>query len=359
MEKNDSSPFWYDDKHELSTGCATCPDLALCGGLRIETQPENCMCFCQSNSPERCKTVCKCNTKHFVARLREVDGWELDLPKTKCKPIVKFPSYTPMIRSNSKRSQRLVVDSIAIPLDRIISRKTGSLSVKSREDLCNRVLVDPSARIILSGVHIDHFLEHYWEKAREQNIAAELAKLQIDLVTTPNFSVFCDVPRWDNFHNMKRIAICWYELAQAGLPVALHINGRTDRDFERWTEFLVEHKEVTILSFEFQTGPKCPGRATWYVKKLVALANSIDRPISLIIHAGINHLQHLQEAFQRVTLVDSTPYLKASNYKQMKTSGDCRVHWLRADQKISRDSLLKHNIRAYGEWVNRKNSRAA
>src|SRR5207249_4165551 len=51
-------------------------------------------------------------------------------------------------------------------------------------------------------------------------------------------SMFLDVPRWDNLHNMKRIALCWSELVSRGLPTSLHLNARTDRDWERWIEFI-------------------------------------------------------------------------------------------------------------------------
>jgi hypothetical protein len=54
------------------------------------------------------------------------------------------------------------------------------------------------------------------------------------MATTPNYSLFVDRPRWDDLHAMKRIAIVHGEFLEAGMPGALHVNGRTDRDFERW-----------------------------------------------------------------------------------------------------------------------------
>jgi hypothetical protein len=41
------------------------------------------------------------------------------------------------------------------------------------------------------------------------------------------------VPRLDNLFNMKRIALVWSEIQREGMPCALHLNARTDRDFER------------------------------------------------------------------------------------------------------------------------------
>jgi len=362
MVKHNNTDLWYDEKYPLSTGCGTCPDLSLCGGLRIETQPENCMCFCQRDPKNPCAAVCKCNTKTFVARLREVGGWELVLSKTRRRQAISLPSCVPMIRSKSKRSYPLKEECIAIPLRQVMSTKTGLLRVRSREELCSRFLIDFSAKIILSGVHTDPFLESYWEKGRRAPHFIEgLAALEVDLVTTPNFSVFPNVPRWDNFHNMKRIAICWHELAAAGLPAALHINGRTNRDFERWTDFVIEHDEVTVLSFEFQTGPGIPERAPWYVKELNLLARKVERPLSIVIHGGINYFGDLRQAYDQVALITSTPALKASHFQQLDVQPNFKLCSHRATRNLSRDMdmLLKHNIAAYGRLVCGKNPTAA
>jgi hypothetical protein len=57
-----------------------------------------------------------------------------------------------------------------------------------------------------------------------------LLDLEIALVTTPNFSLFTNVPRPDNLHAIKRIGLSWAELVAGGVPAALHINARTDYD---------------------------------------------------------------------------------------------------------------------------------
>ncbi|MGH7268007.1 MAG: hypothetical protein ACREMB_24585 [Candidatus Rokuibacteriota bacterium] len=84
------------------------------------------------------------------------------------------------------------------------------------------------------------------------------------LVTTPNFSLFADQPCWDDLHSIKRIALVHEEFLSEGLPAALHINARTDQDWERWRAYVAVRPEVTHIAFEFATGAGRAERIKWY-----------------------------------------------------------------------------------------------
>jgi len=58
----------------------------------------------------------------------------------------------------------------------------------------------------------------------------------------------------DDLHSIKRIALVHSEFLDEGLPVTLHVNGRSEADFKRWTDFLVARPEVTDIAYEFTTG---------------------------------------------------------------------------------------------------------
>ena len=99
-----------------------------------------------------------------------------------------------------------------------------------------------------------------------------LRDLGIALVTTPNFSLFTNVPRPDNLHGMKRIALSWAELMAAEFrPRCISMLGPT-HDYARWTTFFAERPEVTMVAFEFGTGAGSPDRLEWHVDRLCALA---------------------------------------------------------------------------------------
>ena len=130
-----------------------------------------------------------------------------------------------------------------------------------------------------------------------------LREFGVELVTTPNFSLFTDQPRWDDMHSMKRIAITHEEFLREGLPAALHINARTERDWERWAEYIRLRSEVTHVAFEFQTGAGWAGRIDWQAAQLVHLAKDAGRPLHLVVRAaGSDILPGLVAAFGDTTV---------------------------------------------------------
>jgi hypothetical protein len=170
-------------------------------------------------------------------------------------------------------------------------------------------------------------------------------------MTTPNFSLFADVPRWDNLHSMKRIAICWYELATAGIPTALHVNARTSTDYQRWASFLVDHSEIEAIAFEFQTGPASPARGAWHAECLQRLVEKTGRAITLLTFGGIRYLPVLMRAFDSVVLISSEPHMKAKHRRKLVlTHTGNRVRGaLSADTPV--DELLRINSQVYEQCI--------
>src|SRR5262249_54158581 len=127
----------------------------------------------------------------------------------------------------------------------------------------------------------------------------------------PNFSLFSDKPREDNLYNMKRIAICWHELATRRIPAALHLNARTDRDWCRWREFLAAHPEISAVAFEFSTGAAARARAQWHLRQLQAVADEAKRPLTLVVRGGRALLHELRGHFGQVALIATDPLMRA------------------------------------------------
>ena len=165
-------------------------------------------------------------------------------------------------------------------------------------------------------------------------------------MTTPNFSLFTDQPRWDDLHSMKRIAITHEKFLQEGLPAALHVNARTERDWERWTEYIRLRCEVTHVAFEFQTGAGWSGRIDWQAAQLLNLAKGAGRPLHLVIRAaGSDILPGLITTFGDTTVLDTASFVKAV-YRQRGIETACgKIEWetsLTAPNALV-DPLLTHN----------------
>jgi hypothetical protein len=212
---------------------------------------------------------------------------------------------------------------------------------------------DACARLLITGVDLDQPIEDYWSFRRATHIPEQLAALRPDLITTPNYSTPLDTPRWDNLHNMKRIAICWSELIQAGIPASLHLNARTDRDYERWTEFVAGRDEVRSVSLEYATGAAKQERGEWHTQKLVALASATPRPLQLVVRGGQLHLDQLYKAFNEVVFVDTTSFLKTINRQKLVARADGKAGWQRAPTSAAcpLDAMLEHNAKGFARVI--------
>ncbi|MGD0088497.1 MAG: hypothetical protein ABSE73_01125 [Planctomycetota bacterium] len=276
----------------------------------------------------------------------EVNGWELEnVPRTKVRGLVPLPATIPILFNKNRRLDRLQSPAIAVRLRDLFSEKTGKLKFATRQQLADRFRFEPNSQLVIIGVSEDLPLELYWERARENGFPDSLLAFEPALVTAPNFSLFNNVPRWDNLHSMKRIALCWREMVEAGLRASLHINARTDKDYSRWAEFIVSRDEVQSITFEFGTGAGIPARSRWHVDHLCALGDRTGGRLQLILKGGREFIGVLTPHFAQAVFLDSSSFMKAVSRKVMGIRNGKPV-W---DDAItlrgqSVDALLQHNV---------------
>jgi hypothetical protein len=196
--------------------------------------------------------------------------------------------------------------------------------------------------LVVSGLDVDRALERCWSAGRAAGIVVALAVSRPALVTVPNFSLFHDLPREDNLHNLKRIAICWHEMAAAGVPAALHVNARTDHDWSGWAEFLGTHAEINAIAFEFATGARATARGRWYVGQLRRLVERIGRGMTLVLR-GEQFLPHLKPSFAKIVRVDTAVYVKTVKRFRRVTAHDGTSRWKKSYTMIEQllDDLLQ------------------
>jgi hypothetical protein len=334
----------HDGKSTMSLGCLNCRTKPTCGGLYVHAAMYSCRALC-CNKPDECQSVCTRRGASYINHLQEVQGLSLEglskLPAVKTPPL---HSLVPMIYSRSRRTAVLRSQAVAIPLVAVIDRRQGSLKFPDRAALAAGFLFEPTAQIVISGVDVDQSLERYWSKARTAGIVEAIASLGPALVTTPNFSLFVDVPREDNLHNMKRIAICWHELSEAGIPTALHLNGRTDADWKNWISFLQEHGEIDAIAIEFATGLRNPARGLWHVEQLENLRRNVDRDLALVVR-GNRYSARLKLSFPRLIQIDTSIYMKSMK-RQLSYKDGAQHKWRRTmtltDQPL--DDLFQTNV---------------
>jgi hypothetical protein len=237
---------------------------------------------------------------------------------------------------------------VALPLYALLNANLGALRYPDREALSQKFGIDPNARLVISGVARDRKIERYWAIHDRPALLEQLLALNITLITPPNFSVLTDVPRTDNLHSMKRILICAVEMMNAGLPTALHVNARTERDYDRWADLISERSEIQYLAFEFATGAGRGERLDWHVAQLTKLATRVPHSLRLVVRGGMRALETLRTAFSSVTLIDTDAFTKARCRQEAHFLPDGKLVWRKRPTAPGEpiDALLQQNVAA-------------
>lgn len=339
----------------MALGCTPCPEHSLCGGLKVDDVLFDCGDLCRCTDQERltCPHVCPSKPLEYTRRRQEVNTFDLmTVGQAGCIPIPDLPPIIPWIDSHSCLAGGLALPFIAVPLCRLFSKRTGRAICRDRAKLAARFAVTPGAGILVTGVSYEQPIEDYWRLARSKGFLDELAALEPALVTTPNFSLFSDKPREDNLYNMKRIAICWHEMATRKIPTALHLNARTDRDWDRWQDFLSAHPEINSVAFEFSTGAAPQERARWHLRRLVGLTGVVRRPLQLVVRGGRPLLPELREHFRQVAFIAPDPLMRTRK-RRLLVACNGKPVWRKV--KYTRgeklDALFLQNLSEYARFV--------
>jgi len=340
--------LWHHgERHTLSLGCAVCPDQDVCGGLQVEEALFDCLGFCCGN-PENCDAVCRNKPDEFARRVREVGGFALD--NVSRAPLLTAPTLPTLVptlfHGDKRRTLFRAAAAVCLPLYKVIHRQDGQTRYANRKDLAEGFGIPPKAPVILTGTAADPPLERWWSLGpQRRNVIRALRGLGIALVTTPNFSLFLDQPRWDDLHSMKRIALVHEEFLSEGLPAALHVNARTDRDWDRWREYIALRPEVTHIAFEFATGAGWADRVEWHAAQLVQLAAAARRPLHLVVRGGGKVLSGLVAAFSAITVLETSTFLKTVKRQRATLTAAGIVSWRPSptSETETLDSLLTEN----------------
>lgn len=309
---------WHSRELTPSLGCQGCVFHRVCGGIQVEAAVFDCMTYCRCADRAKCDNVCPRNASHHIARSHEVKGLEFgNVPAAPKVTASTLPLMMPLIYHSYSRDRPPKSPAVVLSLYEMFSKTGNELRFKDRSSLLRHFKLAERTLIVLSGTQEDFLIERWWNLDDRAAVTRALVDLGVSLITTPNYSLFGDVPRLDNLFNMKRIALVWSEIQSEGLPCALHLNARTDHDFERWTRFLLDHPEITHVAFEFGTGAGSLNRIQWHISQLCSLAHRVGRPLHLVVRGGTGGLRRLRAVFTGLTFVDTSAFVKAQNRQRL------------------------------------------
>jgi len=340
--------LWHDSKiNAPSLGCTICPDKLLCGGINIDRPFYSCLDFCCGNI-KKCDSICRNKPHDFVMRVREIGGFDLNnVPRTKPLLLSAMPSVIPVIFHGNCRRGSFNTPSVCLPLYKVIPRHGGGIRFSNIKSLTSAFHISEETTIILTGTDKDAPLERWWSMGEKRlQVIRGLKDLGVKLITSPNYSLFTDQPRWDDLHSMKRIAITHEEFLRVGIPAALHVNARTERDWERWTKFIIMRSEINQIAFEFRTGAGWAGRVNWQIDQLINLAREVGRPLYLIVRAANDEsLLRLVNAYANVMLIETNTFMKTIYRQKASLRDEDKIKWetYLTLPNTALDELLEHN----------------
>ena len=330
-----------------SIGCTRCPVAEICGGLSVERRAFDCLEYC-CGSPDQCDIVCPKNPRTFADRIREIGGFRLDnVPRARGVVGRELPAVVPLVYHGGGRKGRLETTVACLSLYSVVRRRRGGMRFGDLADVAEEYRIGRESRLLLTGTGEDAAIERWWAlgQGRRETIRG-LRGIGVEMVTTPNFSLFVNRPRSDDLHSIKRIAITHEEFLAEGMRAALHLNARTERDWARWTEYVLAREEVSDVAVEFGTGAGRAERLPWHVRHLVDLARDVGRGLHLVVRAArLDILQSLAEAFASVTVVDSNAFMKTVHRQRGTLGADGKVTWCKSPTQPNEpvDELLEHN----------------
>jgi len=341
----DERQLWHVTGREIALGCTRCIDQNLCGGLSASVDLFSCLDLC-CGKPESCKKfACPNSQERYSKLLNEVGGFALRPYK---RPVVQpkaLPFYVPYMQDAGCLAGPVSLPIVAVSLYTLIDPNTGLARFRSKREVLEHYKIGNRAKLVITATHKDKFVERFWSSMRPKDTAESLRRLRPAIVGTPNFSMHLGAPRHDNMLSMSRIAECFEAFAAARLPVALHVNGRTSRDFERWAEYLRASPDVRTITYEFGTQSKSSLRRAWHAEQLAELASNVPRELTLMLRAGSAHIAELSSVFSRIVLIDTNPNMQAKFRKQASLVAG-RVEWSQqeTDEGEPVDELLSRNV---------------
>ena len=340
--------FWNDrSSHTGSIGCAGCPEWEICGGLSVRGPAFDCLDYCCRN-PGECDIVCRKNPTGFAERIREVDGFGLDnIGRGRGVVVRDLPDVVPLVYHGGGRRRPFETPMACLSLYRVVRRRRSGTRFEDLPDVADAYRIGRESRLLLTGTGEDAAIERWWAlgRSRRETIRS-LRGIGVEMVTTPNFSLFVNRPRWDDLHSMKRIAITHEEFLAEGMRAALHLNARTERDWERWTEYILAREEVRDVAVEFGTGAGRAARLPWHVRHLTDLGRDVGRDLRLVVRAVPPEvLPSLARGFAGVTVVDSNAFMKSVHRQRGTLGADGKVTWCKSPTRRNEpvDELLEHN----------------
>ncbi len=324
----------------MGLGCERCPLLKPCGG----TTEFDCYANC-CGIPKNCTLACP-RADNWVSVVQDAGGMTMRRSYAIRHGLDNLPLYIPHVHHGYSRSGFLSSKWAALTTFDVTAPDSDR-RFNGPSDLRRYFRLSPDSEVLLLSIGKDNRLEHHWHYSESRELAKYLACLGVSHITAPNFSFPLDVPRPEHLVNRSR-SLCEAERFSAeGLSVIPHVNAFNRQDWNCWRSFFRDHRHLSIVAQEFQTGLASRTKAKWHIWQLMNIEQALGRGFRLIAVGGRRHLP-LLVGLSAVTITDANPFRKA-HARQKLING----RWVKAptEKGLPVDGLLEINTINYGNLV--------
>jgi hypothetical protein len=258
--------------------CELCPAAARCGGSSNFCLVGRCK-GCESNQLSRMEV------RSSVIRL--LGGLDLEWPRrVDHHQSRSLPDHLPVLVQ--AYADPVDLPWIALHAGRVLGVTGRGLTPKHRRPLHEVYRLARRTRLALEFYVEDRVLEGLW--ANRRCVIPELKQLELDLVLSPNFSVWRDHSRFEQLVQQRRSFAFYHELIEAGLPAIPDIGwSRFEPDGRLWAEWINGQPDLRAVSI-FCGGRKIHAerRAQRETVEDIALFNRAVRPDVAFVLGGVH-----------------------------------------------------------------------
>jgi hypothetical protein len=242
---------------------------------------------------------------------------------------------------------------VAVPTSKLLrSDRNGVPHFRTELEMKEGLKLGARTTVLALSVEKDPALEAYWRSRNVRDLKQRLCNLGIQYAVAPDFSMAVNLPRFDHLANRRRSLICAEEMSAVGISVVPYIAAVAEKDWEFWVWFLREHPQIVSVCKEFQTGARNHTIAAWHLQHMRDLEQKLGRGLHVFAVGGRRYLNSLLK-LNRVTIVDSSPFIKAIKRRALQKKG---VNWIAKPMPKNRpiDRLLEDNVRLYANYIHER-----
>lgn len=209
----------------------------------------------------------------------------------------QLPSYLPVL-------VQAYADPVDLPLvalhgGRLLGKTGMGLTPKHRTRSPREVYrLSPATRVALELYVEDRVLEGVW--VHQLALFEQLARLELDLVLAPNFSVWRDASRFEQLVQMRR-SLIWYARAlTTGLPIVPDVAWCRPEDGAAWADWINDQEGLEAVSL-FTGGKRVVAEVRGHRETVedVARLHEMVRPEVAFVLGGV-HSPHRLRDYRRV-----------------------------------------------------------